>query len=68
MKNEAPPDRLVKIREGKRIIGVESDVTYYKLIKDGALPPLIKRGRNSFHLESDLYGYVARLAKTRVMA
>lgn len=66
METPAPLDRLVPIREGKRIIGVSSDSTYYKLIKEQVLPPLIKRGRSSFHLESDLQNYVAKLVKARV--
>lgn len=68
METPAPLDRLVPICEGKRIIGVRSNTTYYALIKERELPPLIKRGRSSFHLESDLLSYVARLAKTREAA
>lgn len=66
METPTPLDRLVPIREGKRIIGVCSDSTYYKLVKERELPPLIKRGRNSFHLESDLLAYVTKLANSRV--
>lgn len=51
-----------------RIIGVRSPTKFYQLIKDGDLPPLIKRGRNSFHLESELQAYVQRLAESREVA
>lgn len=61
-------DRLVSVREGMQVVGVRSATTYYKLIENGDLPPLIKRGRNSFHLESDLQAYVSRLSATRVAA
>ena len=58
-------DRLVPLREGTRLLGLKSTTSYYELIRRGELPPLIKRGRNSFHLESDLRTYVERLAATR---
>lgn len=61
-------NRLIPPREGMHIIGVKSPTKYYSLIKSGELPPLIKRGRNSFHLESDLREYVAKLASSRVAA
>ncbi|WP_157622973.1 hypothetical protein [Solimonas soli] len=61
-------DRLVPPSEGMKIVGVRSPTSYYNLIKLGELPPLIKRGRNSFHLESDLLAYVRRLASTRIAA
>ena len=59
-------DRLVPPREGAYIVGVKSMTSFYEMVKTGALPPLIKRGRNSFHLESDLRDYLNRLASTRV--
>jgi predicted DNA-binding transcriptional regulator AlpA len=62
---ETQIDRLIPPNEGMRIVGVKSPTTYYQLIRIGELPPLIKRGRNSFHLESDLRVYVARLAASR---
>lgn len=65
MEEQAFRDRLVPISEGKRTLGIRSHTTYYGLIAKGELPPLIKRGRNSFHLESDLVAYVAKLAKGR---
>lgn len=65
---EFSTDRLVPLREGMRIVGVRSPTTYYQLIETGALPALIKRGRNSFHLESDLQKYVASLAAQRKAA
>ncbi len=58
-------DRLVSPREGARVVGVRSLTSYYELIHRGELPPLIKRGRRSFHLESELIAYVQRLASTR---
>lgn len=58
-------NRLIPPREGMRIVGVKSPTTYYALIKSGELPPLIKRGRCSFHLESDLVAYVEKLAASR---
>ena len=61
-------DRLVSPREAMPIVGVRSPTTFYALIKSGELPPLIKRGRSSFHLLSDLQKYVARLAATRQAA
>lgn len=61
-------DRLVAPREAMRIVGVRSAATFYKLIREKELPPLIKRGRNSFHLESDLCQYLERLSATRQAA
>ena len=58
-------DRLVPPREGMHIVGVRSATTFYALIKRRELPALIKRGRYSFHLESDLRKYVEGLAATR---
>lgn len=61
-------DRLVPPREGMHILGVKSASTYYSLIRSGELPPLIKRGRSSYHLESELRTYLQRLASSRVAA
>ena len=61
-------DRLVPPREAMTIVGVRSPTTFYALIKSQALPPLIKRGRSSFHLLSDLRKYVEQLAATRQAA
>lgn len=58
-------DRLVSPKEGMHIVGVKSATTFYSLIRAGDLPPLIKRGRSSFHLESDLRTYVTNLAADR---
>lgn len=62
------PDRLVPPSEGMRIVGVRSATTFYGLIKAGELPQLIKRGRNSFHLESELRRYVEKLSSARQAA
>lgn len=61
-------NRLVPIREGMPIVGVKSETSYRKLVEAGQLPPFVRRGRNVFHLESDLQAYVARLAKSREVA
>jgi predicted DNA-binding transcriptional regulator AlpA len=61
-------DRLVTVKEAKHIVGVSSHTTFYALVNSGELPKLIKRGRNSFLLQSDLDAYVARLAATRKAA
>lgn len=55
-------DRLVAPREGARIVGVKSLTTFYDMVRRGDLPPLIKRGRYSFHLQSELQAYVHALA------
>lgn len=62
---ETSLDRLVPPDEAKRIVGVRSLTTFYKLIADGEPPNLIKRGRRSYHLESDLRAYLRRLSETR---
>ena len=64
----AGTDRLVSPKEGMRIIGVRSQTTFYRMVNQGELPPLIKRGRNSFHLSSDLQAYLQRLAGARKVA
>lgn len=61
-------DRLISIREALSIVGLKSETSLRKLVADGELPPLIKRGRNSLLLESDAREYVSRLAKTREAA
>lgn len=61
-------DRLVPPREAAHIVGLRSMSTFYGMIKAGELPPLIKRGRSSFHLESDLRAYLERLASSRTKA
>jgi predicted DNA-binding transcriptional regulator AlpA len=62
---DTAPDRLVPPREGMRIIGVRSPTTYYRMVANGDLPPLIRRGRNVYHLASDLSAYLQRLVATR---
>ncbi|SEQ62140.1 transcriptional regulator, AlpA family [Solimonas aquatica] len=57
-----PADRLIPPAEAMRIVGVKSRTKFYDLIRTGELPQLIKRGRSSFHLESDLQAYVERIA------
>lgn len=62
-------DRLVAPREAARIIGVKSLTTFYDMVRRGELPRLIKRGRYSFHLHSELQAYVRSLAaKSRMDA
>ena len=68
MKLETGIDRLIPPSEAMRIIGVRSPTSFYALIKSGELPPLIRRGRNVFHLESDLSTYIEQLAATRKAA
>lgn len=58
-------DRLVSPREAARIIGVKSKTTFYALIRRGDLPALIKRGRQSYHLESELLAYIHKLSQSR---
>ena len=50
------------------IVGLRSETTYRKLIELGVLPPLIKRGRNSFHLLSEVQAYVETAAQNRAPA
>lgn len=65
MDMEAKLERLLSIKEGMSVVGLKSETSYRKLIAQGALPPLIRRGRNVYHLASDLQAYVAALTKNR---
>lgn len=58
-------DRLLSPKESMKIAGIRSASTFYQLVKSGELPPLIKRGRSSFHLASEIDAYVQRLANAR---
>lgn len=61
---EQSSDRLVAPTEAMRMIGIRSRTTLYELIRSKELPPPIRRGRNIFHLESELQEYVRRLSET----
>lgn len=58
-------DRLVSVSESMHVIGVKSPTSFYKIVANKELPPLIKRGTRSFLRESDLRAYVSRLASSR---
>lgn len=68
MQTEEPPTRLIPFQEFKRDIGIKSDTTLYKLIREGEVPQPIKRGRNSFFTDRDRQDYVTKLAKSREAA
>ena len=65
MQNNDPPTRLIPFQEFKRDIGIKSDTTLYKMIREGEVPQPIKRGRNSFFTDSDRQSYVTKLSKSR---
>lgn len=68
MQTDDPPTRLIPFQEFKRDIGIKSDTTLYKLIREGDVPQPITRGRNKFFTDRDRQEYVAKLAKTREVA
>lgn len=57
-------DRLISFQEAKSVIGVKSDTTFYKMIREGEFKEPIRRGRNLFFLESDVQQYIKALAST----
>lgn len=57
--------RLLTRIEARERLGGISDDKLYGLIRDGDLPPPIKLGTSSRWLESDLEGFIARLAEAR---
>jgi predicted DNA-binding transcriptional regulator AlpA len=59
------PVRLLTRFEARERLGGLSDDKFYSLIRAGELPPPIKLGTSSRWLETDVDGFILKLAESR---